>query len=78
MSPPVPAIPSVLLTNVAVVPSPEIVPAIDPEPDKLTDAWNAVKADPKLANTSRELDSVGVSSAPLLIFYDTLIMDSRR
>jgi hypothetical protein len=77
MSPPVPAITSVLLTNVAVVPSPETVPAIDPVPDKLTDAWDAIKADPTLTNTSRELDAVGVSSALSLVFYHTLILDSR-
>lgn len=61
--PPVPAIPSVFLTNVVVVPSPEIVPAINPVSDKLADAWDAVKEDPKIANTSRKLDTAGVFSA---------------
>lgn len=68
MPPPVPAIPTVLLTNVVVVPSPEIIPAIDHVSDKLADAWGAVKEDPKFANTSRKLDTAGVFSAPLFFF----------
>lgn len=75
--PPVPAIPDVLLTNVTVVSSPEIVPAIGPVPDKLADAWDAVKDDPKFAYMNRELDIVGVSSAPSLSFRGILIVDSR-
>jgi hypothetical protein len=66
MSPPVPAIPSVLFTNAAVVPLPEMVPNICPVPDKLADAWEAVKGDPKITNMSRDLDTVGVSSFPRL------------
>jgi hypothetical protein len=64
MSPPVPAIPSIVVTNAAGVPSPEMVPAIGAVPDKLADAWEAVKNEPKIANMT--LDTVGVSSAPLL------------
>jgi hypothetical protein len=63
--PPVPAIPSVLLTNVVVVHSSEVVPAINPVSDKLADGWDAVKEDPKIANTSRKLDTAGVFSATL-------------
>ena len=77
MSPPVPAIPSGLLTNVAVEPSPEIVPAIDRMSDKLASAWDAVKDVPNTVNTSRVLDTVGVSSASSLFFYHTRILDSR-
>jgi hypothetical protein len=66
MPPPVPPIPRALPTNDAVVPSPEMVPAIGPVPDKLADAWDAVKNDPKVTNMSRALDTVGVSPAPLL------------
>jgi hypothetical protein len=68
MPTPVPAIPSVLLTDVAVAPSPEMVPSSGPVPDKLADAWDAVKDYPKIANTSRALDTVGVSSAPSHLF----------
>ena len=50
------------------------VPAI---PSVLADAWDAIEADPKFTNTSRELDTVGVSLAPSLFFCDTLILDSR-
>jgi hypothetical protein len=78
MSPPVPTTPSVLPTNVAVVPSPpEIVPAIDPLPDKLANAWDAVKDDPNITNVSRALDTVGQSSASSLFFFHILILDSR-
>jgi hypothetical protein len=63
MSTPVPAIPSVLLANVVVGPSLGIVSADDPVPNKPADAWDAVKDDPKVANMSRALDTVGASSA---------------
>ena len=64
MSPPVPAIPSVLLASATTIPSPEMVSAVGPVPEKLADAWAAVKDDPNIANTGRALDIVGVSSAP--------------
>ena len=57
-----PSDPAVHLTNVAVVPSPETVPAIGPVQDKLAEAWDAVKDDRKIANTSRAVDADGVSS----------------
>jgi hypothetical protein len=61
---PAPAVSSVLLTNVAIVPSPEMVSAtISPMPDRFSDAWDAVKDDPKITHMSRALDTVGVSSA---------------
>jgi hypothetical protein len=77
LPPPVPAVPSVILTNDSIVPSSGIIPAAGTVPDKLADAWDALKADPKFANTSRELDTVGASSAPSFFFYDPLILDSR-
>jgi hypothetical protein len=73
LSPPVPTIPNVFLTNHTVIPSPEIGPV----PDKLADAWDAVKDDPKIADTSRAVDTVGLSQAPALIFHNTLILNSR-
>jgi hypothetical protein len=54
-----------------------MVPAIGPAPDKLADAWDAVKDDPNIANTSRALDTFGLPSAPSLFFCDALILDSR-
>jgi hypothetical protein len=49
-----------------------MVPGIGPVPDKLADkladAWDAVKDDPKIANTSGVLDTVGVYSAPSILF----------
>ena len=53
MSLPVPAVPSVLLTNVAAIPSPEMVPATGTLSDKLADAWDTIKDDTKFANTSQ-------------------------
>lgn len=64
VSSPSPAIPSVLLTNPSVIPPPVVAPAANPSPDKLADAWDAVKGDPKIAH--RTLDAVGVSSASSL------------
>ena len=61
LSPPDPAFPTVHLTNVAVVPPPETVPAIDPVQDKLSEAWDAVKDDRKIANRSRAVDANGKS-----------------
>jgi hypothetical protein len=58
LSPPDPAVHP---TNVAVIPSPETVPAIDPVQDKLAEAWDAVEGDRKIANTSRAVDADGVS-----------------
>jgi hypothetical protein len=66
----IPAVPSVLLTNVAFVPSPEIVPVIDSVSDKLVDAWDAVKVDPKSASTSRRFDTIGVTSTSLFFSHD--------
>jgi len=54
--------PGVFLTNLAMVPSPDMVPAIGPVPDTLSDAWDAVKDNPKISNVSRELDVVGAFS----------------
>jgi hypothetical protein len=58
LSPPDPAI---HLTNVAVIPSPETVPAIGPVKDRLSEAWDAVKDDRRIANMSRSVDADGVS-----------------
>jgi hypothetical protein len=64
--PPVPVTPSARLTSAAVVSSPETVLAIDAVPDKLAEAWDAVKDDPGVAKASRELDTVGVCPLPRL------------
>ena len=69
--------PQCTLDDVAVIPSPELIPAIDPVPEKLVDAWDTVKDDPKSANTSRELDTVGVCSPPRLLFRSNLILAYR-
>lgn len=61
LSLPDPAFPTVHLTNVAVVPPPETVSAIDPVQDKLSEAWDAIKDDRKFANKSRAVDADGKS-----------------
>jgi len=62
---PDPAIPSVHLNSVTVH-SPERIPAIGAVPDKLAEAWDAVKDGPKIADRSRSLpaEDDGVSAAP--------------
>jgi hypothetical protein len=76
-SSPIPSIPNVLRTTVSVVPSPEMVPAVGSVTDKLADAWDTVKDDPKIAKTSRAFDTVGVSLVPSLFSFGALILDSR-
>jgi hypothetical protein len=61
---PLPVAPSGVLVNLAVLPSPDMMPAISPLSDKLTEAWEAVKDDKSGASMSRKLDIVGVSSIP--------------
>ena len=61
---PLPTTPGVFLTNLTMVPSPDMIPAIGPVPDTLSDAWNAVKVNPSIPNVTRELDAVGAFSVP--------------
>jgi hypothetical protein len=79
MPPPVPILPdpSVFLTNLAMVPPPEMILVSSPVQDKLAEAWDEVKGDPVVANISRELDAVGVCSLPVLLFRGNLILASR-
>ncbi|KAH9995914.1 hypothetical protein BJV74DRAFT_883811 [Russula compacta] len=53
-----PAIPNTSPTNQTMVPPLEMLPAIRPVSDMLTEAWDAVKDDPKVENTCRELDTL--------------------
>ena len=75
--PPVPALPGATRSNAAVVSSPEMVPAVDVVPDKLAEAWDAVKDNPGVAKASRELDTVGASYFPDLLSRCNLILASR-
>ena len=73
---PLPPDPNVFMTNLAMVPPPETIEASSPVQDKLVEAWEAVKDDPEVAKTSRELDTAGVCSPPIL-FRGNLILASR-
>jgi hypothetical protein len=66
---PLPVPSSVSLLNLSVAPPPEVTPATGPVPDKLAEAWDAVKEDPRIAKTSRELDAIGTSSTHGLPFF---------
>ena len=61
---PILATSGVLPTNLALASPPEELPAINPIPEKLAEAWNAVKDGATVADASRGLDAIGVSSAP--------------
>ncbi len=74
---PLPTSPGVVLTNLTMVPPPEMIPAVVSAPDKLVEAWDAVKADPNIAKPSRELDSVGSFSDSLPLYLGKLILAPR-
>lgn len=57
---PLPATSGLLPTNLAIASPPEGLPAMSP---KLVETWNAIKDDAIVANTSRGLGAIGVSSA---------------
>ena len=62
---PAPSNPRFSLTNLAilaVVPPAEAMPYISPVQNKLVEAWDAIKDDPKISDTNRGLNTVGVSS----------------
>ena len=57
---PLPTTSTVFLSTVE--PPPEIIPAVVPLPDKLTEVWNIVKDNPNVVNSSPGIHSVGTSS----------------
>ena len=61
---PLPTFPGVSMTNLAMIPPPEVIPAVVPALDKLAEARDAVNDGPNMAETSRKLDSVGSFSVP--------------
>lgn len=74
-----PAIPNTSPANQTMVPSLEMLPAISPMSDMLAEAWDAVKDDSKVENTSRELDTLSVSrpSVARSLLYHKLTLASR-
>jgi hypothetical protein len=66
---PLPPEPSVLLTTMSIVPSPDVMPVCpSPVQDKLAEAWNAVKDDARVTKTSREIHTVGMSLLSRVLF----------
>ena len=60
---PLPPEPSVLLTRLPMVSSPDMMPACSsPVQDKLAEAWDAVKDDPRITKMSKEIHTVGMCS----------------
>ncbi|KAF8497394.1 hypothetical protein F5888DRAFT_1906711 [Russula emetica] len=83
---PDPAIPSVHPNRVA-VPSPERIPAIGAVPDRLAEAWDAVKDGPKFADTRRALpshdvddmlDTSQISAAPYIPFFKATVIAAEK
>ena len=61
-------------TNLAMEP---VTSAISPVPDELAEAWDAVKDDRNVSNTSRALDAAGAPSVSGFLFCCTLILEFR-
>ena len=73
---PVPPDPSAFMTNLVMVPPPEISDS-SPMQGKLAEAWDLVKGDPGVAKASRELDTVGVCPLPIFLSRGNMILASR-
>lgn len=58
---PLPTAPDIFVTNLALMPHPEMMPTTSPVPDNLAEAWNVVKDGPKDSGKSRTLNGVGKS-----------------
>jgi hypothetical protein len=60
---PLPSTTGVFVTNPDKASLSEI-PTRSPAPDKLAEAWDAIKDGPNVVSTSRKVDTIGVSSIP--------------
>lgn len=58
---PLPTAPDIFVTNLALIPQPEMMPTTSPVPDSLAEAWDVVKDGPKDSGRSRALNGVGKS-----------------
>jgi len=65
---PAPSNPRFSPTNLAEVPPAEATPSISPVQNKLVEAWDAIKDDPKISDMNRGLNTLGESSIPGLLF----------
>ncbi|KAH8987639.1 hypothetical protein EDB92DRAFT_1948471 [Lactarius akahatsu] len=55
---PLPTIPDIFYTNLALVPHPEAMKTTSPVPDSLTEAWDVVKDGPKDSDVTRSFNAV--------------------
>ena len=60
---PLPTTPDVFATNLYTVPSPEMIPPVSPVPDRLAEAWDAIKDGPSIPKAREGLDTVGASAS---------------
>lgn len=75
---PLPPEPSVFLTKLSMVSSPELMPICSsPVQDKLAEAWDTVKDDARIAKTSQERHTAGMCSFPRVLFRVNLILAFR-
>jgi len=61
---PLPIIPDVFAINPDMAPPPEMIPTVSPVPDRLAEAWDAIKDGPSIPKANGGLHTVGVSSVP--------------
>ena len=62
---PLPPEPSVSLSKPSFISSPDMIPVCSsPVQDKLAEAWDAVKDDPRITKMSKEIHTVGMCSLP--------------
>lgn len=60
---PLPTTPDVFATNFYTAPPPEMIPPVSPVPDKLAEAWDAIKDGPSIPKAKEGLDTIGASSS---------------
>lgn len=60
---PLPTTPGVFATNPDVAPPPEMIPPVSPVPDRLAEAWDAIKDGPSIPKASKGLDTIGAPSS---------------
>ena len=71
---PLPPEPTVFLTKLSMVSSPDMMPVCSsPVQDKLTEAWDAVKGDARVAKVNEKVHTAGMYSLPRVLFRANLV-----